>query len=263
MASYEKPIAKSPRVAKEGSPRAKGLKSPVYDPAAKVAEMDAETEKLLVDAAKIMAPTKGDVELAREVEKAQKDPLQKKAEENNEAINSSPYFDPGETTASHTERAAEPSSEPAAGAAHETGEPPKDPLQKKAEENNEAINSSPYFDPGETTASHTERAAEPSNEPIAAPTPETAPAAPSASEAEKEAERKNREEFERIKNEFDENEKKIFEGREGVGRKWRIISSALESVGLTKRKAKDEEIKEFLEKREDLRRKLKIAGYKA
>ncbi|MDD5489364.1 MAG: hypothetical protein PHP25_01635, partial [Candidatus Moranbacteria bacterium] len=42
-----------------------------------------------------------------------------------------------------------------------------------------------------------------------------------------------------------------------------IISSALESVGLTKRKAKDEEIKEFLEKREDLRRKLKIAGYKA
>ena len=78
-----------------------------------------------------------------------------------------------------------------------------------------------------------------------------------------ENERKNHEEFEKIKQEFDGNEEKIFKGREGVGRKWRVISSALESVGLTKRKAKDDEIKEFLEKREELLRKLKMAGYRA
>ncbi len=76
-------------------------------------------------------------------------------------------------------------------------------------------------------------------------------------------ERKDKEEFERLKAEFDENEKKIFEGRERVGKKWRIISGTLEAVGLRKKQFKDDEVKEYIEKREDLRRKLMEAGNKA
>ena len=85
----------------------------------------------------------------------------------------------------------------------------------------------------------------PAGEPAAPPVPES------------ETERKNREEFERVKKEFDENEKKISEIRHKSKGRLRIIYEAL---GIRKRSIEDEEIKSYLEKREKLYPELKETG---
>lgn len=100
-----------------------------------------------------------------------------------------------------------------------------------------------------------ERANEPAD-------PKTSPANPAGESAvppapESETERKNREEFERIKKEFDENENKIAEARHKSKGRLRIIYEAL---GIRKRSVEDEEIKTFLEKRKKLHPELMAAG---
>lgn len=101
------------------------------------------------------------------------------------------------------------------------------------------------------------QAATPENPEAAA---ETAPPPPRPETPE---EKRDREAFEKAKANFDENEKKIAEGRERVGRKWRTISSALEGIGLKKKKFKDDEVKEYVAKRDELHKKIEITAGRA
>jgi len=119
-----------------------------------------------------------------------------------------------------------------------------------------------YFDEKETTGYKTEhldagRVAPTQVAGTEAPLvgPESEPVAPPTPDAE--TERKNREEFEKLKKDFDENEKKIAATRHKTKGKMRII---VEALGWKKEDIQDEKIKEYLKRRDDLYSKLKESG---
>jgi len=85
--------------------------------------------------------------------------------------------------------------------------------------------------------------------------PEGGPAGPPAPDAE--VERKNREEFERIKKEFDENEKKIAESRYKAKSRWQVIK---ETLGTKGKMIEGEEITAYTGKRKELWKKLMELG---
>jgi len=74
-----------------------------------------------------------------------------------------------------------------------------------------------------------------------------------------EREGKNREEFERIKKEFDENEGKIAESRYKAKSRWKVIK---ETLGFSKQMLEDDTVKEYVGRRKELYQKLMDSGRK-